>query len=672
MGLKVFPFPLIPFVLALAAGIVAGKSLLPNGFQISIGIIISFLIFLFYFLKARKQLFPSINFGIATAVLAFFIGIGLHFLHFQPNRANHYSHLLKTEYNYVSGTVSKVLKSSAKNHKYEFEIQSINQKKAAGKILIYNKNDNPTQLKPGDLLLFESQLQSVPKNLNPYQFDYSNYLANQHIFHQVFLKPNDFKIIGNQSTFASFTHFTREKLTSSFNHLNWKPETQAFINALLFGQKNHLEQETLTSFTDAGVMHVLAISGLHVGIIYMFIAFALKPLKCYKKGRLIELLLTLFLLWSFAAITGFSASVSRAVTLFSIIAIGRFWNKRSSVYNSIAASALLLLLVNPNFIFDIGFQLSYSAVLSIVLFQPFFERFYFSKNKVSRYCVDLILVSVAAQIGVLPLSLYYFNQFPVLFLVANILVIPLITLLLLLGVLTLILNFSFPMLAQFPAVIIEKIIDFMTFYVGWISKFDTFIIRNISFSASLCLVAYLMIACFLYWLYQKKNKALIYFLVSVILVQITYVFSQTSAQLHHEMLIFNTKGSLFAIKKNEKTVFFSTSPEDQIATISDYKRGNFTENSTILPIENVYQFGNRKILVIDASGYFKIGINPDVVVLIDNPKINLERVIKELQPKTIIADNSNSFYKINQWKQTCEQEKIPFHTTAEKGFYRIK
>lgn len=670
--MKVFPFPLIPFTLALAAGIVAGKFFLPNSFQILFGIAIGFLVFLLYFLKAKKQLLPTTSFGISTVFLAFFIGMGLHFLHFQPNRENHYSHLLQPENNYVSGTVSKVLKSSAKNHKYEFQIELVNQKKATGKILTYNKKDNPTQLHPGDLVLFEAQLQSVPKNLNPYQFDYANYLANQHIFHQVFLKPNDFKIIGKQSSFASFTHSAREKLTSSFDHLHWKPETKAFINALLFGQKNHLDQETLTSFTDAGVMHVLAISGLHVGIIYMFIAFALKPLKRYKKGRLIELLLTLFLLWSFAALTGFSASVSRAVTLFSIIAIGRFWNRRSSVYNSIAASALLLLLINPNFIFDIGFQLSYSAVLSIVLFQPFFERFYFSKNKISRYCVDLILVSVAAQIGVLPLSLYYFNQFPVLFLVANILVIPLVTLLLLLGVLTLVLNFSFPILAQFPAAIIEKIIDFMTFYVTWVSKFDTFIIRNISFTASLCLASYLMISCFLYWLYQKKNKALIYFLASIVLVQITFVFSQTSSQLNEEMVVFNTKGSLFAIKKNEKTTFFSTLPEDQITAISDYKRGNFLDNTTILPIENVYQFGNRKILVIDASGYFKIGINPDVVVLIDNPKINLERVIKELQPKTIIADNSNSFYRIIQWKATCEQEKIPFHATAEKGFFRLK
>lgn len=670
--MKVIPFPLIPFVLALALGIVAGKSFLPNGFQISIGIAISFLIFLFYFLKARKQLFPSSVFGISTVVLAFFIGIGLHFLHFQPNRTNHYSHLLQTENNYVSGVVSKVLKSSAKNHKYEFEIQSVNQKQAIGKILIYNKKDNPTQLKPGDIVLFESQLQNIPKNLNPFQFDYANYLANRHIFHQVFLKPNDFIIIGNQSTFATSAHFSREFLIASFDYLHWKPETRAFINALLFGQKNHLEPETLTSFTDAGVMHVLAISGLHVGIIYMFIAFVLKPLKQYKKGRIIELFLTLFLLFSFAAITGFSASVSRAVTMFSVVAIGRFWNKNNSVYNSFAVSALLLLLINPNFLFDIGFQLSYSAVLAIVVFQPFYRCFYFSKNKVVRYCIDLILVSVAAQMGVLPLSLYYFNQFPTLFLFANFLVIPLVTLLLLLGVLTLVLNFSFPILAQFPAFFIEKIINFMTFYVGWVSKFDAFIIRNISFSASLCLVAYLMIACFLYWLYQRKNKALIYFLVSIILVQITYVFSQTSAQLHDEMLIFNTKGSLFAIKKNEKTVFFSTSPEEQITTISDYKRGNFTQNSTILPIENVYQFGNRKILVIDASGYFKISLNPDVVVLIDNPKINLERVIKELQPKIIIADNSNSFYRINQWKQTCEQEKIPFHATAEKGFYRIK
>lgn len=670
--MKVFPFPLIPFVIALAAGIVAGKFFAPNGIQIAIGITVSFFIFLFYFLKARKQLFPSTLFGSSTAVLAFFIGTGLYFLHFQPNRATHYSHLLEKETNYVSGVVAKVLKSSAKNHKYEFQIQSVNQKKASGKILIYNKKVNSIQLQPGDLLLFESQWQAIPKNLNPYQFDYANYLANQHIFHQVFLKPEDFKIIGNQQTFASFTHFTREKLTSSFQHLHWKPETQAFVNALLFGQKNHLEQDTLSSFTDAGVMHVLAISGLHVGIIYMFIAFALKPLKRFKKGRLIELLLTLFFLWSFAAITGFSASVSRAVTLFSIIAIGRFWNKRSSVYNSIAASALLLLLVNPNFIFDIGFQLSYSAVLSIVLFQPFFEYFYYSKNKISRYCVDLILVSVAAQIGVLPLSLYYFNQFPVLFLVANILVIPLVTLLLLLGVFTLILNFLFPMLAQFPAFVIEKIIDFMTFYVSWISKFDAFIIRNISFTVSLCLISYFVIGSFLFWLYQKKVKTFLYFLVSIVVLQVGYMVTQIAGQLKQELVIFNTKGTLLAVKQKGEIVFYTNASEDQAATISDYKRGNFSEKSTILPLNNVLLYQNQKILVIDSTGYFKITQKPDVVVLTENPKINLERVIKELQPKVVVADNSNSFYRIFEWEQTCEEAAVLFHTTALKGFYKME
>jgi competence protein ComEC len=183
--LKVFPFPLIPFVIALAAGIVAGKSFAPNGIQITIGITVSFSIFLFFFLKARKQLFPSTLFGSSTAVLAFFIGTGLYFLHFQPNRATHYSHLLEKETNYVSGVVAKVLKSSAKNHKYEFQIQSVNQKKASGKILIYNKKVNSIQLQPGDLLLFESQWQAIPKNLNPYQFDYANYLEKQNIGHQI-------------------------------------------------------------------------------------------------------------------------------------------------------------------------------------------------------------------------------------------------------------------------------------------------------------------------------------------------------------------------------------------------------------------------------------------------------------------------------------------------------
>ena len=162
--------------------------------------------------------------------------------------------------------------------------------------------------------------------------------------------------------------------------------------------------------------------------------FLLRPLKRVRFGSEIQLLIVLAILWLFALLTGLPASVTRAVTLFSFISIGNYFNQPKAIYNALAISAFSILLVKPNAIFDIGFQLSYAAVLSIVLFQPFYKKFYFSKNKIAVYFTDTVLVSLAAQIGVLPLSLYYFNRLPLLFLLANLIIIPLSSLVLIVGI----------------------------------------------------------------------------------------------------------------------------------------------------------------------------------------------------------------------------------------------
>ena len=171
-------------------------------------------------------------------------------------------------------------------------------------------------------------------------------------------------------------------------------------------------------------MHVLAVSGLHVGIIFFILNFLLTPLNRNKRLLKIKLFLLVGALWFYAFLTGLSPSVMRSCTMFSFIVVGENLNKRTNIYNTLAASAFLLMLINPLIIFGAGFQLSYIAVISIVFFQPRLAALVAVKNRILKYVWDLFTVSVAVQIGTAPISIFYFHQFPVYFWLSNFIVIP--------------------------------------------------------------------------------------------------------------------------------------------------------------------------------------------------------------------------------------------------------
>ena len=670
--MKVFTYPLIPFTIFLSLGILTNSYLNFSFEQILVLVGISIGSFFAIWLQTKNSWKSTILFGISTYLAAFSIGVSIQHFHFQPNSTQHYSHSLKNEAVFSGkGIIVANLKSTSKNTKHILSITECNSEKTTGQLLIYVKKEASKTLIPGDEIVFISECQEIPKNFNPYQFDYATYLEHQNIFHQVFLKENDYLFINHKSNWNSFWFQLQKKLTESFDIHKFDDKTQAILNSLLFGQRKLLDKETLTTYSNAGIIHILAISGLHVGILYLLLITLLKPLKHIPKGKLLSLLITLFLLWSFAVLTGLSASVTRAVTMFSVIAIGKFLNRNTNTYNTVAFSALLLLLFNPNFIFDVGFQMSYAAVLAIVAFHPFFKYFYFTKSKTARFFTDLILVSLAAQIGVLPLSLFYFNQFPMLFLLANIVVIPLTTLILWLGISTLVLNFLFPKLALLSGEILKFCISILNLYAEWISSFEKLVLRNISFSSTLCLVSYLVIFLFLFWLYKRTFQYFKYALLGIICLQICFLFTKQLSNTSNEMIFFNAKNSLISIKQNGKINFFTNEVELNSETINHYKRGSFNDSIEVYPLQNIYAYHKEQILVID-SIYYAIEEKPTILFLTNNPNINLERILTETHPQQVIADNSNPFYKIEHWKATCAKRKIPFHATAEKGFYSLK
>ena len=377
-------------------------------------------------------------------------------------------------------------------------------------------------------------------------------------------------------------------------------------------------------------------------------------------------------MWFYAILAGFSASIVRAAVMFSVVALAKIVNRQSNIYNSLAVSALLLLVYNPNYLFDVGFQLSFAAVFSIVIFQPFVRKYSYDKNKIILKTKELLLISLVAQMGVLPLILYYFGQFPLLFLLANLIAIPLSSLILILGLALIPFNFLLPKLAIYLSILVNFLIEIMNNFTAWIVKFDVFIIRNIAFHEVLVLLLYLIIGTILYFIYYSKIKNLKPILIAILIFQLGYFYLNSSEKNNNEFGVFNImKNTLFVETKNNESIFYTDDFANSKSSIETYTRGKFVKNYRIAPIKNVFNF-NKKILCVDSSGVYNTKEKPEIVLLIQSPKINLKRLISTIKPEQIIADGSNYKSYIKLWKTTCEQEKIPFHATAEKGFYRLK
>ncbi len=671
--MKVLKYPIIPITLLTVAGIAVSARTNPDLTLLYYCTGIAFLLFIASYWFSFKTLLPKPYFTISTGFLTFFIGMLVFSLHYPPNQATHYTHLINPEESsLIKGYISERIKPNDFNQKYYFKIQSVNKQRALGKLLITVPIDNEL-LNAGDVLVIHDVPKSITKSGNPYQFDYAAYMEKQNVFHQIKLKDNYIEA-GQIKNFDYYTESFRNTLINSFEEHNYSPEVMNVIKALLLGQRQDMDKDIYQDYIDAGVVHILAISGLHIGILFYILTLLLKPLTHFnKKGKLMQLLFILSFLWCFAVIAGLSASVVRAVVMFSFVSIGLYFNRNANTFNSIAVSMLALLLVKPAFLFDVGFQLSYAAVFAIVWMQPLYRKIKISKYKAINYFADVVVISLVAQLGVLPLSLYYFNQFPILFPIANIVAIPLVTVILITGIIVLALNFIYNELAIFAGKFLEFLIECMNGFINWIASFKTLVIKDIPFTLLLMLSLYAVIIFGVLWGFKKDYKRMIAMLCAILSFQIIYTTTKWQADNSEAFVVFNNYNNSLTVHKQHNIITFYTN--DSLAkenlNIKAYTKGSFTDSISIMPLQNTLWYKQNKILVIDSLGCYSSTIKPDVVLLTHSPKVNLERLLDSISPKTVIADATNYKSYIARWEATCRKKKIPFHATAEKGFYII-
>lgn len=372
---------------------------------------------------------------------------------------------------------------------------------ATGKLLLYFAKDSLQEhLQYGSRIIIKKELQPIKNSGNPGAFNYARYCAFQQIFYQCYLTKKDWKLLKEREAnfYKSTLIATQKYVVEVINkYIDGKDES-ALAKALLIGYKIDLDKDLVQAYSNAGVVHLIAISGLHLALIYALLYWITLRIPFVKKSKYVRLVLILFCLWFFALLTGGSASVLRSAVMFSFIATGMTINKNSSIYNSLASSAFVLLCYNPFMLWDVGFQLSYCAVLGIVVAQKNINNWFYFQNILLQKTWDLASVSIAAQLFTLPICLYYFHQMPLLFLVANLIAIPLATLTLW-GCLSMVFISPFHLAALWMGKLVYGIIWVLNHSVLFINNLPFSLWDGISISVTETISLYLVIAFFLYW-----------------------------------------------------------------------------------------------------------------------------------------------------------------------------
>ena len=630
------------------------------------------IISLFLVLLKDKKIITFLSF-----ILFYLIGISTVYYNNDAKYKNYYQNYVG-ENSIVILKVDKVLKSGLFNDKYNVSIVKVDSIKTRGKALLnIIKDSSVNPLNVDELLYVKSNFQKLNAPLNPHQFNYKNYLVKQGIQQQLFLKNEQFKKIdfhgfSLQGISAKFRNLVQESLKKH----NFNLDELAVINALLLGQRQDISKQLIADYSSAGAIHILAVSGLHVGIILLILNWLFKPLERFRKGKLIKTVLVVLFLWMFAFVAGLSASVVRAVTMFTFLAIGLSFRRKNIVEFSLIASMFLLLIVKPMFLFDVGFQLSYLAVFGIIWVQPVLYKFWNPKLKIVDKFWQLLTVSFAAQAGVLPLSLYYFHQFPGLFWLSNLIIIPFLGAILIGGIAIIFLSLI-GFLPQYLATIYGFVITQMNNFVGWISLQEQFLFKDISLSLLMMIASYIFIIYLVHFLIDTSLKKSIYFLISIVIIQSVFVFETYQNKSKKAFIVFHkSRSSVLGVREGEHLLVYHNLDSLDLRKsnlMTSYRIGENVHQYFKTQESAILKFGNEHFILIDSLGVYQLNnlINP-IIVLQYSPKINLERLIITMQPKQIIADGSNFKSYVSRWKIVCKKEKIPFHYTGKNGAYMMK
>lgn len=530
------------------------------------------------------------------------------------------------------------------------------------------------------VLILKNKLKPLEHTKNPLAFDYANYLNSQGVLYQGFYSDKDYKIVDTRNHFSlkQWSDNIRQSLLIKLKENNVTESQYAIAAALLLGDKTALDDDLREAYSTAGAMHVLAVSGLHVGIVFMMLQFLMGRYKDRSKRLLWwQAIVSILFLWFFALITGLGPSVVRASTMFSFVVLGQAMNRKASIYNIIAASALFLLIIDPQMIFEVGFQLSYLAVIGIIYFQPKIASWFYVKNKLLDYVWQLTAVSIAAQISTLPITLFYFHTFPTYFFLTNLIVIPAASVVIGLGVIVLITSFV-PVISGIFGSVLNLVLVWLNKGVFFISLLPGSTIDGISIGGVEVVLLYSLIILSAIAFYSRKGKYLVASLTTALLLIGLDVEEDLLLAQENNLIVWNTnKESTISSIGRQNEVLTTTNDENQL----NYALGNYyaAHDRDMQPIKhfdqdslNVLNLNGKKIVVIPQKHSIKIPeqkFKTDLLLVTNNCPLSLQTLTQQFDFETIVFDASNSDYTAKRYSDEASLLDLHYINTRESGAY---
>lgn len=676
VNFKSIPFLriLFPYVLGIIFSLTIG--VLPN---VHVLLLFSFsavvIAFLYQYFYKRPMYLKKFFFILSTNIFLFLLANEAYFQYKDLNRSNHYSHYLNNEPQKFFVSIEDVPVKTERYTKLTANINAISFNNqwnlVEGRTILYLQNDSLRSFEVGDELLVESKFTTVNEPKNPYEFNYKSFLESRNIFHVVYAKPHQVSsspYLKHNFSFNRLGASIKHSVVSTLRSSGLSQEAFSIAAALLVGYDDEIDSDIMQSFSHSGTLHVLSVSGMHTGVlfgIFVFLFGLFDKHQRYKKLKCFSVITGLAL---FVLITGFSPAVLRAALMLSLIVIGQTFYKQGNSFNTLFLSAFLLLLVNPCLVNDVGFLLSYTAVFGIMYLYPVLsQRFYFD-NWLWQKINSLTLMSVSATLFTLPISLYYFHQFPTWFVFSNLLIIPLSTIL---------------MVGAIALVCLSKVVFAKTVLVYGVNKLNAIMlwfaqltdepgygyIDTVHFSITDFLYLSALIALFLWIIYSKQYKTVVLFLIccaSWLITNLYFSYQQTKEK---ELVIFYVKQKPAFLYRNGMKIYAaldSLSNREIERHIKPYLLS--LQQYNLIPVKaNLFK---QKDFCLEHLSKERIPIGNASYVLVSHNNPLVPADLFKNKP-LVIADCSNSATFVKQLKQQCALADIPFYSVKEQGALRI-
>lgn len=631
--------------------------------------------FLFQKLYQQAQFAKKVLFIGSINIFLFFLAFESCFLYNGRNNVNHYTHFLSTHSQTSIVTVDEVPIVSEKFIKLWVKVNMVEFNNtwhySEGKTIVYVKQDSTCNFNVGNRLLINSRFSHLNEPKNPYEFNYKEFLESKNVFHTVFTESKNISLISKSNDFqlSQIGTYIKSKLVSILRDSELSQEAFSICSALLVGYDDEIDSEVMQSFSHSGTLHILSVSGMHTGVLYAVLIFLFSLVDKYDQYIKTKFVFIMLGLWLFVLVTGLSPSILRAALMLSLVLVGKTFYKQGNSYNTLLLSAFLLLLYNPYLIKDVGFLLSYCAVFGIMYLYPILQKLYFFENKVLQTTWSGVLMSVSATVFTLPISLYFFHQFPIWFVFSNMIIIPISFLIM--GAAALFLVFY---KVVFINHILVYIINGSTSVMMWVAQLtdnpNYGFIDFISFSRiDFCFLAIIILLCLMI-LSTKSYKQIVALCLLVITWLSFSIIDSYNNSKQKELVVFHMKRqSVLALRVGHSVYgnFNSIQNKDFERYVKPYLL-NHSDLKMVNVSADAFQLNSTVIL--KAGFYTNIEqLNPNYVLVCNDKPIKLKTNYKT--KPVIIADCSNSYKFVKKLKKQCSQLDIPFYSVKESGAFHV-